>query len=78
MTLAALCLEKYGDRETFEIVFDRLVVANMGSPVPLSRVALQGIRDGAQAGAREADLSKINDSELRPICQKIRRDPDEW
>lgn len=78
MALAALCLEKYGDRGTFEIVFDRLTVANTGNPDPLSRVELQGARDGAVSGAREADLSKVKDAELRPICQTIRNDPDEW
>lgn len=78
LTLAALCLEKYGDRETFEIVFDRLSVANSGNPDPTSRAELQGVRDGVISGAKSADLAKIDDRQLKPVCQKIRLDPDEW
>ena len=78
LSIAALCLEKYGDRETFEIVFDRLSTANAGNPDPTSRVEIQGYRDGVLDASKKVNLTTIKDSELRPVCQKLRKDPDDW
>lgn len=78
LSFAAICIEHFDDRETFERVFHELSKANDGNPDPNSWSALKGFRGRVQVNAREADLSEHNEDELRSICAEISKAPGTW
>lgn len=72
LAIAAVCLERFGDRDLFELTFAKLAQVEAENPSPTATTELQGFRDGVQDGAKEAGPDRIGDAALTLACKAVR------
>jgi len=72
LAIAAVCLERFGDRELFEVTYAELAAVEAGNPSATASTELAGFRDGVQEGAKEAGRDRISDDALSYACDALR------
>lgn len=72
MAIAAVCLERFGDRDLFETIYAEFASVEAENPSPTVATEMAGFRDGVQIGAKLAGRDLISDDALTFACNELR------